>query len=101
TAVRDHDLLDLGPRRVGLLADHLDVHRHLAPAENRVAVAENFALDDDAAALLRREIGARQEHHPDGEAFRPGRMTRAADMFAEEILRDLHMDAGAVAGLAV
>ena len=38
-AVADHDLLDLGPGRIGLLADDVDVHRHLAPAIDRMAVA--------------------------------------------------------------
>src|SRR5690606_13933316 len=76
--VRDHDLLDLRPGGVGLLADHVDIHRHLAPAEDGVAVAQNLALDDDAAALLRREIGARQEHLANGDAALAGDMAGAA-----------------------
>jgi hypothetical protein len=100
-AVADHDLLNLRPRRVGLLADHLDVHRHLAPAIDGVALRQDLALDDDAAALLRAQVGARQEDHADGELARPGERAGAADMLLEEILGDLDMDAGAVAGLAV
>ena len=100
-AVADHDLLDLGPGRIGLLADDVDVHRHLAPAIDRMAVGEDLALDHDAGALLGAEIGARQEHHADAELARPQHRAGAPDMVLEEILRDLHMDARPVAGLAV
>ena len=93
-AAADQDLLDLGPRGVGLLADHRDVDRHLAPAQDRVAEAQDLGLDDGAAALLRAEVGARQEHHADGDAADlRGLAGRIADMVAEEVLRDLDMDA--------
>ena len=101
-AAADQDLLDLGPRGVGLLADHRDVDRHLAPAQDGMAEAQDLGLDDGAAALLRAEIGARQEHHADGDAADlRGLAARIAHMVAEEVLRDLDMDARAVAGLAV
>src|SRR6516225_661724 len=66
-AIGDHDLLDLGPRRIRLLADHVDVDRHLPPAIDGVTGIENLRFDDRAATLLRIEIGARQEDHADGE----------------------------------
>ena len=67
-----------------------------------MAEAQDLGLDDDAAALLRAEVGARQEHHADGDAAGLGRLAaRIAHVVAEEVLRDLDMDAGAVAGLAV
>ncbi len=101
-AAADQDLLDLGPRGVGLLADHRDVDRHLAPAQDGVAEAQDLGLDDGAAALLRQKVGARQEHHADGDAADlRGLAARIAHVIAEEVLRDLDMDAGAVAGLAV
>ena len=101
-AAADQDLLDLGPRGVGLLADHRDVDRHLAPAQDAVAHAQDLGLDEGTAALLRAEVGARQEHHADGDAADFGDLAaRIAHVLAEEILRDLDMDAGAVAGLAV
>ena len=64
--VGDHDLLDLRPARVRLLADHRGIDRHLAPALDSVAEAENLRLDDAAAKILRAEIGLGQEHHADG-----------------------------------
>ena len=76
-AAADQDLLDLGPRGVGLLADHRDVDRHLAPAQDGVAEAQDLGLDDGAAALLRAEVGARQEHHADGDAARPAGSRRS------------------------
>src|SRR3954468_16253852 len=100
-AVGDHDLLDLGARGVRLLADHADIHRHLAPAIDRVAVVQDLALDDDAAALLLAEIGAGQEDLADRELRRADLLAALADEILEEGMRDLHMDAGAVAGLAV
>src|SRR6185437_7484790 len=59
-------------------------------------------LDDGAAALLRRHVGARQEHRADGDATALHVLARRiADMLLEEVLRDLDVDARAVAGLAV
>src|SRR5262249_41291547 len=100
-AVGDHDLLDLGPGRVRLLADDLDVHRYLAPAVDRVAVGQDLALDDDAAALLGAQVGAWQKDLADAELPLAGHLPLATDVLLEEILRNLHVDAGAVAGLAV
>ena len=70
--------------------------------QDRVAEAQDLGLDDGAAALLRAEVGARQEHHADRDA--PDLRALAAgvaDMLLEEVLRDLDVDARAVAGLAV
>ena len=67
--------------------------------QDGVAEAEDLGLDDRAAALLRGEVGARQEHHADREA--PRHVLVAVQLLPEEVLRDLDMDAGAVAGLAV
>src|SRR5690348_6191827 len=99
--VRDHDLLDLGPRGVRLLADHADVHGHLAPAVDRVAVVQDLGLDDRPTPLLAVEVGAWQEDHANGELAASGLVARVLDVLAEEALRDLHVDTGAVAGLAV
>jgi hypothetical protein len=100
-AVGDHDLLDLGPGGVGLFADHLGVHRHLAPAVDRVAADQDLALDDDPAALLGAQVGARQEDHADRDAPGARLVAGARDVLVEEVLGDLNVDAGAVAGLAV
>ncbi len=97
--VGDHDLLDLGPGGDRLFADDGGVHRHLAPAENAVAKAQDLGLDDGATALLCREVGARQEDHADRN--RPPRFLGAMGLLQEEVLGDRQIDAGAVAGLAV
>ena len=99
--VIDHDLLDLGPRGVGLFADDGGVDRHLAPAVDVVTEVQDFGLDDGAAGLLGRKIVLGQKHHADREPALGGFVTRAGNVFLEEDLRDLHVDAGAVAGLAV
>ncbi len=97
--VAEDDLLDLGPGGDRLVADHRGVDRHLAPAEDRVAEAQDLGLDDRPAALLAGEVGARQEHHADRDPAL-GELA-AADLLAQEVLRDLEIDAGTVAGLAV
>ena len=100
-AVAHDDLLDLRARGVGLLTNAAHVDRHLAPAMDGVAEIQDLGLDDLAAALLGGEVGLGQEHLAHGDALdRPG-VAAALDVFGEEILRDLDMDAGAVPGLAV
>ena len=99
--VPDHDLLDFRPRRIGLLADARDVDRHLTPAIDGIAHAQDFALDDLTAALLCAEIGLRQKHLSDGDRAGMQQMTAALDGIGEEILRDFDVNARAVAGLAI
>ncbi len=97
----DHDLLDLGARRLRLQPDDGNVDRHLAPAIDGIAFLDDRALDDRAARLLRAEIGARQEDHADRELACGRFVAGVLDVLSEEVLRDFHVDAGAVAGLAV
>ena len=99
--VDDHYLLDLGPSGVRLLPDHRGIDRHLAPAHDAVAEAEDLGLDDAAADVLRAEVGLGQEHHADRQPPAFGALTRRLYMLPEEVLRNLDMDAGAVAGHAV
>ena len=101
-AAADQDLLDLGPGLVGLGADDRDVDRHLAPAQDRVAETQDLGLDDGAAALLRAEVGARQEHHADRDASDLRELAAGvADIFLEEVLRNLDVETRAIARLAV
>ena len=97
--IAENDLLDLGPGRDRLIADHGRVDRHLAPAQDRVPETQHLGLDDRPAALLAGEVGARQEYHADRDAAVG--VLAAADLLAQEVLRDLEVDPGAVAGLAV
>ena len=48
----DHDLLNFGPRCVGLFTDHLDIERHLPPPVDRIAKLQNLRLDNAAATFL-------------------------------------------------
>ena len=66
-----------------------------------MAVGEDLALYHHAGALLGAEIGAGKEDHADAKLARPHLRAGAADVIPEEILRDLDMDAGAIAGLAI
>ncbi len=97
----DHDLLDLGPRRLRLQTDHRHVDRHLTPAVDGVAALDDRALDDRAATLLRAQIGARQEDHAHGEPAGPGLVPRGGDAIVEEPVRQIEVQPGAVPGLAV
>ncbi len=85
----EHELLDLGPRRVRLVADDRDVDRHLAPAIDLKTRAQDLGLDDRAAGFLRAVIRARQEDLPDRDASGPDAPARAFDGLAEEVLRHL------------
>jgi hypothetical protein len=98
----DQDLLDLGARRVRLVAEDRHIHRHMAPAVDVVAHPQHFGFDDRAAAFLRPEIGARQKHLPHGdELAHVGFVAGPADLIVEEADRNLDVDARAVAGLAI
>ena len=100
--VLDQDLLDLGARGIRLFPQNRGIDRHMTPAIDVVAHAQHFAFDDRAAAFLRAEIGARQEHLPDGDQrVHVGLMPGAADLVVEERNRDLQVNARAVAGLSV
>ena len=63
----EHDLFDLRTRGVGLLADDGDVDRHLPPAIEIEAEAQDFGFDDGAAGFLRVVIRARQEDLADAD----------------------------------
>ena len=99
--VADDDLLDLGTGRVGLFADHGRVDRDLTPAIDGIAEFEDLGLDDLPAAFLGGVIGLGQEDLAHRDAAALGGVAETRDLVSEELLRDLEMDAGTVAGLAV
>ena len=105
-------VLDVGPAadehlpvgRLGL--DHRGrqagiVGRHVAPAEQLQPFGLDHARDDGFAIDALRAI-ARHEHVADGVMAGLGQLDveRRGDLF-EEFMRDLHQDAGAVAGQRV
>ena len=100
--VADQDLLDLGPGRVGLLAQHGHIDRNVPPAIDVMPHPQHFGFHDGPAPLLRAKVGARQKHLPHGhQLVHVGLMPGAPDHVIEEPRRDLHMDARPVAGLAI
>ena len=97
--VGDQDLLNLGPGRIGLFAQHGDVHRHMPPAVDVIAHAEHFGFHDGPAGFLRGKVGARQEDLAHGDQLVLARgVAGAADLLIKEGHRDLHVDARAIAG---
>ncbi len=99
--VTDHDLFNLGPGCLGLLADHLVIHRHLTPAIDAVTEFENLGLNQRPAQLLRIVIGTRQEDHADGEIVIGRLLAGTGHLLMEKGLWHLNMDTGTIAGLAI
>ena len=56
-----------GSVRSGLVAEDLDIDRHLAPAEEEQAAALDHLLDDRLRPGLRIRVVVRQENHADAE----------------------------------
>jgi hypothetical protein len=74
----------------------------MAPAIDVVAHPQDFGFDDRPAGFLRAEIGAGQEHLSHRHQLVLARlMPGAHDLVVEERRRDLHVDARAVARLAI
>ena len=90
-----------GRSGLGFLSDDRNIHRHLPPTVDRIARIDQLGLDDGAAAFLRIEIGARQEDHPDRQPVRQHFMAAIGDGVVEKPLRQVDMNARAVAGLAI
>ncbi len=97
----EHDLLDFRARGVGFLADDRDIHRHLAPAIEIKARAQDLGFDNGAASFLRHVIRTRQENLPHRDTAGTQFMAGLFDLCPKEILRHRNMDSGAIAGFAV
>ena len=78
-----------------------DVDRHLPPAIEIEAEAQDLGFHDGAAGLLRHVVGARKKYLADRDAAGTQPMPGLRHRGAKEFLRHLQMDPGAVAGLAV
>ena len=94
----DEELADVRARRVGGVADVVLVDRHVAPPEHALALDADVELEQllDLAAV---DVVARQEAHADAVAARLGQLE--VDVGAEEGVRDLEQEPGAVAGAHV
>jgi len=97
----DEHLADHRLDRLHRFAEHRGVARHVPPAEQDLA----FVLDRPLDLVLAREPRRRllgQEHRADAVLAR-GRQGHApfSHLFAEQAIRDLDQDAGAVARLGI
>ena len=96
------DLLDLGHRLAGLVAEAAGVHGHGPPAEHVDAELRAGLLDDRLAGADLILVAPGHEHDAHGEV---GVLDELApellDLAAEERVRDLGQHAGAVAGFRV
>src|SRR5665213_731725 len=97
-AGRDEELPDHRLDRLDALAQRGAVARHVAPAQQRLALGGNEFRDGLLAGAAGRWI-ARQENHADAVAagLRQGDPQRRG-LFAQQPVRKLDQDAGAVAG---
>ena len=64
--IRNQDLFNFGPRRIGFLAEHINIHRHVPPAIDVVPHPQDLGLDDCPACFLSAKISTWQEHLPHG-----------------------------------
>ena len=98
----DQNLLNLGPRRIGLVAQHRHIHRHMPPAIDVMPHPQDFGLDNGPAAFLRPEIRPRQKHLPHRDQLFGVRLVPGPPhLVIEKLDRDLQMNPRPVPGLAV
>ena len=95
-------LEDRGTARPRLGTQHLGVHRHLAPSEQRQALVRENAGHQALAGVALARIGRQEEH---ADAIAPRRRQRAGQVGrcqpTEESIGYLGQDAGTVAGRGV
>src|SRR6185369_13063102 len=95
------DLADGGHHALRDLAGRLLVHGHAPPAEDLLALLTDHLLDD-ALALVPLVHLVRQEDHADAVLAGGGEIdAERLRLAAEERVRDLDEDAGAVAGVRI
>src|SRR3546814_1680808 len=66
-----------------------------------VCSSDLLGFNDSAAGFLRRKVRAREKHHADRKAVGQGLVTRIGDRIVEEADGQVHVDASAIASLAV
>ena len=100
--IADQNLFNLWAGRIGFFPQTFNLYRHVAPAINVVAHAQNFGLDDGPARFLRAEICAWQKHLTNRDQLVHVRgVTGAFDLVVKEFHRDLNVDARAIPRLAI
>ena len=100
-AAADEDLLDVRLDVDGAGAQQPVVGRHVAPAEQPLTFLGDDGRDQPLDLLALREV-ARQEHAADAVVLRAGQgNAEAAALLAQEFVRHLQQNAGAVAGVGL
>ncbi len=99
--VTNKDLLNFGAGCVGFFTNAGGVYWHLPPAVNTVPKCQNLGFDNLAALFLRHKIGLGQEYLPNGNGAIARAVTRTGNGIGKEFLRNFHMNASTIAGLAI
>ena len=98
----DEHLLHARQSRCGLLAEHVDIDRHLAPAEEEEPALRDHFLDRRLGARLRVGVVVREENLPHREvALVKELVAELLDDRLENLVGDLGRNARAVARLHV
>ena len=98
----DEHLLHARQGRSGLLAEHVDIDRHLAPTEEEEPAFRDHFLDRSLRPCLRVGIVVREKNLPHCEvAFVKELVAQLLDDRLENLVGDLGGNARAVAGLHV
>ena len=98
---RNHDLFNLRPRCLCLVADHGHIDGHLTPTINCVARVDDFRLDNRAAILLSAQVSARQEYHANRKPVRHWPVAAVRNRIIKEADGQVDMQSCAIAGLAI
>ena len=100
-AAADEDLADRGKSLAGDASARHRIVRHRAPSEHALSFFTNDALDHLLAGLALARV-ARQEDHSDAVlAARRQSEPELVGLLEEKLVRNLHQDSGAVAGVGI
>ena len=96
------DLFDARQGGSGLFAEHIDIDRHFAPAEEKETALVDDVVGDGLGARLRIGVVVRQEDHADAEVgFLEKAMPELLHFGRKKFVGNLGRDARAVAGLRI
>ena len=97
----NHDLFNLRPRCLCLVADDGHIDRYLTPTINCVARVDDLRLNNRPAILLCAQVSARQEYHADRKPVRHWSVAAVRNRIVEKADGQIDMQSCAIAGLAI